>query len=77
MSDAGTGGGRTVPDETGDLADDEARTPDQDLHTGAESAVDPEDVVMAQGQDPTPENVERARRRLEEEGPSFVEKIVP
>lgn len=52
-------------------------TPDAVLHTGAEQPVDPEDLVMAQGQDPTPENIERARKRLAEKGPAAVEEIVP
>ena len=47
------------------------------LRTGAEGPVDPEDLAMADGLDPTPENVERYRRRLEEEGPAAVEKVVP
>jgi hypothetical protein len=40
------------------------------LRTGTEGEVDPEDLAMARGLDPTPENVERERRRLEEEGPA-------
>jgi hypothetical protein len=38
------------------------------LRTGSETPVDPEDLAMAEGQDPTPENVERQRRRIEEKG---------
>ena len=45
--------------------------------TGAEQPWDPEDLAVAQGHDPTPANVERARRELAEEGPSAVEKTVP
>ena len=47
------------------------------LRTGADGPVDPEDLAMADGVDPTPENVERYRRQLEEEGPAAVEKAVP
>lgn len=43
-------------------------TPDRLLHTGSEHPVDPEDYAMATGHDPTPENIERARRILEEKG---------
>ncbi|GAB3152312.1 hypothetical protein GCM10027290_42800 [Micromonospora sonneratiae] len=45
--------------------------------TGAEQPWDPEDLAMAQGQDPTPGNVERARRELEQDGPAAIEKTVP
>jgi hypothetical protein len=45
--------------------------------TGAEQEWDPEDLAVAQGHDPTPANVERARRQLEDEGPAAIEKTVP
>src|SRR5690606_25953245 len=45
--------------------------------TGAEQPWDPEDLAVAEGRDPTPENVERARRELEELGPSAIERTVP
>lgn len=45
--------------------------------TGAEQPWDPEDFAIAAGRDPTPENIEWARRRLAEEGPSAVERLVP
>lgn len=45
--------------------------------TGAEQPWDPEDLVIAEGKDPTPENIEEARRRLAEEGPAAIEKTVP
>ncbi|WP_329103799.1 hypothetical protein OG792_27855 [Micromonospora sp. NBC_01699] len=48
-----------------------------ETRTGAEQPWDPEDLVVAWGQDPTPANVERARRVLAEEGPAAVEKTVP
>jgi hypothetical protein len=45
--------------------------------TGADQQWDPEDVAVAEGRDPTPENVERAREELEREGPAVIERIVP
>ena len=48
-----------------------------DARTGAEQPWDPEDLAVAEGADPTPGNVERARRELEEEGPSAIERTVP
>lgn len=45
--------------------------------TGAEQPWDPEDLAVAKGGDPTPENVDRARRELEEFGPAAIEKTVP
>ena len=47
------------------------------FRTGAEQPWDPEDLAVAQGHDPTPANVERARRELADEGPSAVERTVP
>jgi len=47
------------------------------VRTGAEQPWDPEDLAVAEGRDPTPRNVERARQELEEEGPSAIEKTVP
>ncbi|MFK3983728.1 hypothetical protein ACI2K4_25515 [Micromonospora sp. NPDC050397] len=45
--------------------------------TGSEQPWDPEDLVAAWGADPTPENLERARRMLAEQGPAAIEKTVP
>ncbi|GAA3514575.1 hypothetical protein [Actinocatenispora rupis] len=45
--------------------------------TGAEQPWDPEDLAVARGEDPTPENVARARRDLAEEGPAAIERTVP
>ena len=45
--------------------------------TGAEQAWDPEDLAVAEGRDPTPANVERAREELEREGPAAIERTVP
>jgi hypothetical protein len=47
------------------------------IRTGADQPWDPEDLAVAKGGDPTPENVERARRELEELGPAAIEKTVP
>jgi hypothetical protein len=47
------------------------------IRTGAEQEWDPEDLAVAEGRDPTPENVERARRELEREGPAAIERTVP
>ena len=45
--------------------------------TGAGQPWDPEDLAMAQGHDPTPENVKRSREQLEREGAAAIEKTVP
>jgi hypothetical protein len=45
--------------------------------TGSDQPWDPEDLVVAEGKDPTPENVAEARRRLAEDGPAEIEKTVP
>jgi hypothetical protein len=47
------------------------------VRTGAEQPWEPEDLVAARGQDPTPANLERARRELDREGPAAIEKTVP
>jgi hypothetical protein len=47
------------------------------FRTGADQPWDPEDLAVAKGQDPTPKNVERARRELAELGPAAIEKCVP
>ncbi|BCJ60580.1 hypothetical protein [Micromonospora endophytica] len=47
------------------------------IRTGAEQPWEPQDLVLARGQDPTPENVERARRELDESGRAAIEKTVP
>ena len=47
------------------------------IRTGAEQPWEPEDLVMARGQDLTPENIERARRDLTELGRAAIEKTVP
>jgi hypothetical protein len=45
--------------------------------TGAEQPWDPEDLTEAEGRDPTPANVARSKRALEEEGPAAIDKTVP
>ncbi|MET0415625.1 MAG: hypothetical protein ABW022_06350 [Actinoplanes sp.] len=45
--------------------------------TGADQPWDPEDLAVAQGRDPTPENIERARRELERDGAAAIERTVP
>jgi hypothetical protein len=47
------------------------------LRTGAEQPWEPEDLAVAEGRDPTPENIERARKELEREGPAAIERTVP
>jgi hypothetical protein len=45
--------------------------------TGADQPWEPADLAVAEGHDPTPDNVERARHELEEWGPAAIEKTVP
>jgi RNA polymerase sigma-70 factor (ECF subfamily) len=45
--------------------------------TGAEQPWEPEDLAVAEGHDPTPKAVERARQELEEDGPAAIERTVP
>ena len=47
------------------------------FRTGADQPWDPEDLAVAHGWDPTPKNIERARRELAELGPAAIEKCVP
>lgn len=54
-----------------------ANDPEPVYRTGAEQPWDPEDLAVAKGWDPTPENIERARRELAEEGAAAIEKTVP
>jgi hypothetical protein len=48
-----------------------------EIRTGAEQPWDPEDLAVARGLDPTPENIEKMRRELAEQGPAAIEKTVP
>ncbi|GIE83900.1 hypothetical protein [Actinoplanes regularis] len=45
--------------------------------TGAEQPWDPEDLAIAQGKDPTPANIARARAELERDGAAAIERTVP
>ena len=45
--------------------------------TGADQPWDPEDLAVAEGRDPTPQNVERAREELDTDGAAAVERTVP
>jgi hypothetical protein len=47
------------------------------VRTGAEQEWTAEDLAAAEGRDPTPENVRRAQRELDELGPAAIEKTVP
>ncbi|MBL7255100.1 hypothetical protein [Paractinoplanes lichenicola] len=47
------------------------------VRTGADQPWDPEDLAVAEGRDPTPENVERARQELERDGAAAIERTVP
>jgi hypothetical protein len=62
-----------------DADNPEFRQPGEAPHvrTGADQPWDPEDLAVAEGRDATPENVERARRELAEEGPAAIERTVP
>ena len=70
-----------MPAEQVDLEDEESThepyVAEPAIRTGAEQPWDPEDLAVAEGRDPTPANVERARRELEELGPAAIEKTVP
>jgi len=57
----------------------EPMPPDGDrplLRTGTEEPIGPEELAMAAGLDPTPENIEWAQRKLAEEGMAAAEKLV-
>ncbi|AKZ59856.1 hypothetical protein SAM23877_6811 [Streptomyces ambofaciens ATCC 23877] len=57
--------------------DDDRATPDALLHTRTGTDVSPEDLVLAAGRDVTPKNLEWARRKLDEEGPAALDKLLP
>lgn len=52
-------------------------TPDKLLHARTGTEVSPEDVVLAAGRDLTPRNLEWAKRKLEQEGPAALDKLLP
>ena len=66
MSTSQPGAARPSPDRT---------TPTCAPATGTEVA--PEDMVLATGRDLTPRNLAWARRKLDEEGPGAIEKVLP
>lgn len=63
-------------DKQQDRAVYEHATPDTLLHSGGGDAT-PEDLVLASGRDVTPKNLEWAKRRLAEDGPVAIEKLLP
>jgi hypothetical protein len=57
---------------------DQAPRPSRPVYrTGADQPWDPEDLAVAEGRDPTPANIERARRELERDGAAAIERTVP
>ncbi len=52
-------------------------TPDDLLHARTGTEVSPEDIVLASGKDLTPRNLEWAKRKLADEGPSALDKLLP
>ncbi|MET8246401.1 hypothetical protein ABZV31_19455 [Streptomyces sp. NPDC005202] len=52
-------------------------TPDEVLHARTGTEVSPEDLVLAAGRDITPRNLEWAKRKLAEEGPAALDKLLP
>lgn len=52
-------------------------TPDSLLHARTGTDVSPEDVVLASGKDLTPQNLEWAKRKLAQEGPAALDKLLP
>ncbi|MET8217495.1 hypothetical protein ACFYRD_13105 [Streptomyces hirsutus] len=63
------------PEES--LPPEDRTTPDGLLHARTGTDVSPEDLVLASGKDLTPRNLEWARRKLAEEGPAALDKILP
>ncbi len=59
------------------LDPEEPDAPGLVYRTGAEQEWEPEDLAVAEGRDPTPENVERARQELRRDGPAAIERTVP
>ncbi|MDT5033830.1 MAG: hypothetical protein QOC94_4001 [Actinoplanes sp.] len=47
------------------------------VRTGSDQQWDPVDLAVAEGRDPTPENIERARKELERDGAAAIERTVP
>ncbi|MEU5432416.1 hypothetical protein AB0G73_03450 [Streptomyces sp. NPDC020719] len=55
----------------------EAVTPDALLHTGSGGEVTAEDLVLASGRDITPKSLAWAERRLADDGPAALDKLLP
>jgi hypothetical protein len=53
------------------------REPGWQPRTGADQPWDPEDLAEAEGRDPTPENVARAKAELDQDGPAAIDRTVP
>jgi hypothetical protein len=69
-----------VTDADRDLEPEHHHRAPGDLHqprTGAETPFDPEDLVRARGQDPTPATLRIAQQDLDAEGPEAIEREVP
>ncbi|MCW5249713.1 MULTISPECIES: hypothetical protein [unclassified Streptomyces] len=62
---------------SGDGGNGDRATPDALLHTRNGTEVSPEDLVLAAGRDITERNLEWARRKLAEEGPAAMDKLLP
>ncbi|MFJ6656690.1 hypothetical protein ACIQNG_10035 [Streptomyces sp. NPDC091377] len=52
-------------------------TPDRLLRARTGTDVSPEDLVLAAGKDVTPLTLDWARRKLAQEGPAAVDKLLP
>ncbi|MFJ5775438.1 hypothetical protein [Streptomyces sp. NPDC093094] len=52
-------------------------TPDKLLHARTGADVSPEDIVLASGKDLTPKTMEWAKRKLAQEGPAALDKLLP
>jgi hypothetical protein len=68
--------GEEPADRTGEGPEDQTSAEPQ-IRTGADQPWDPADLAVAQGKDPTPENVEHAREELDRDGPAAIERTVP
>ncbi|MEU1056573.1 hypothetical protein [Streptomyces sp. NPDC005876] len=62
---------------SGARAQEDRATPDALLHTRNGTDVSPEDLVLAAGRDLTEPNLEWARRKLADEGPAALDKLLP
>ncbi|MFE3328905.1 hypothetical protein [Streptomyces sp. NPDC059176] len=55
----------------------ESRQGPAQIFTGSERPFDAEDLVMASGREPTPANLARARKEIEEKGAAALERYLP